>query len=321
MKAFSAIRKRISNAHPDHHAIVRGMVWVALFVFVGKLVGAAKEMVIAYRYGISGQVDAYLFIYNLTSWPVSVWFSILTMVLVPLAVRIRQNASAELPRFRAELFAFTLILGCDLTLIFWFGLPMLLRSSWLGLSISTVSIANDITPYMVALVPLGLLASLFSAWMMSSGRHANTLLESVPALAILVALLVLPADGVEPLIWGTLAGFICHVASLTIPLAWRGEIEAPRFTSHSPQWPMFWKGFGIMLVGQTLTSFIGIVDQFFAARLDTGAIAAISYANRILALILGLGATAVSRATLPVFQESNYKKESNCNVSPCFGYG
>ena len=301
MKVFAAIRQRISNAHPDHHAIVRGMVRVALFVFLGKLVGAAKEMVIAYRYGISDQLDAYLFTFNLISWPVSVWFSVLTMVLVPLAARIRQNASAELPRFRAELFAFTLVLGCDLTLIFWFGLPMLLRSSWLGLSISTVSIANDIIPDMVALVPLGLLASLFSAWMMSTGRHANTLLESVPALAILVALLILPTDGVEPLIWGTLAGFICHVASLAIPLAWRDEIEAPRFTSHSPQWIVFWQGFGIMLVGQTLTSFIGIVDQFFAARLDTGAIATISYANRILALILGLGATAISRATLPVF--------------------
>lgn len=301
MKAFTAIRKRISNAHPDHHAIVRGLVWVALFVFLGKLVGAAKEMVIAYRYGVSDQVDAYLFTFNLISWPVSVWFSILTVVLVPLVAGIRQNASVELPRFRAELFAFTLVLGCDLTLIFWFGLPMLLRSSWLGLSISTVSIANDITPDMVALIPLGILASLFSAWMMSSGRHVNTMLESVPALAILVALLVLPSDGVEPLIWGTLAGYICHVASLAIPLAWMGEIEMPRFTSHSPQWAVFWQGFGIMLVGQTLTSFIGIVDQFFAARLDAGSIATISYANRILALILGLGATAVSRATLPIF--------------------
>lgn len=301
MKAFAVVRNRISNAHPDHRAIAQGMVWVALFVFLGKLAGAAKEMTIAYRYGVSDQVDAYLFIYNLINWPVGVWFSILTIVLVPLAARIRQTASTELPRFRAELFAFALVLGCDLALIFWFGLPVLLHASWVGLSISTVNIATDIVPDMVALAPLGILISLFSAWMMASGRHANTLLEGVPALAILVTLLILPSDGVEPLIWGTLAGFICHVTSLAVPLAWRGEIETPRFTSHSAQWPPFWQGFGIMLVGQTLMSFIGIIDQFFAARLDTGAIATISYANRILALILGLGATAVSRATLPVF--------------------
>jgi peptidoglycan biosynthesis protein MviN/MurJ (putative lipid II flippase) len=301
MKALAAIRKRIGNTHPDHHAIVRGMVWVALFVFVGKLAGAAKEMTIAYRYGISDQVDAYLFIYNLIGWPVSVWFSILTVVVVPLAARIRQDAPAELPLFRAELFAFSLVLGCDLALIFWFGLPVLLGSSWVGLSISTASIASDIVPNMVVLAPLGILISLFSAWMMSSGRHANTLLESVPALAILAALLVLPSGGVEPLVLGTLAGFICHLACLGVPLARKGEIEMPRFTSHSPQWSRFWQGFGIMVVGQTMSTFTGIVDQFFAAHMDTGAIATISYANRILALILGLGATAISRATLPVF--------------------
>ena len=54
--------------------------------------------------------------------------------------------------------------------------------------------------------------------MMSSGRYVNNLLESVPALAILAALLILPSGGIEPLVWGTLAGFICHAASLASPL-------------------------------------------------------------------------------------------------------
>ena len=59
-----------------------------------------------------------------------------------------------------------------------------------------------------------------------------------------------------------------------------------------------------MLAGQALMSFVGIIDQFFAAHLGTGAIATLSYANRILALILGLGATAVGRATLPIFSKA-----------------
>lgn len=59
-----------------------------------------------------------------------------------------------------------------------------------------------------------------------------------------------------------------------------------------------------MLAGQALMSFTGIVDQFFAARLGPGAIATLSYANRVLTLIVGVGAMAVSRATLPVFSRS-----------------
>lgn len=314
MNIFGAIRTRIRNLNPDHHAIFRGMLWVASFVFLGKLAGAAKEMVIAYRYGISNEVDAYLFVFNLITWPVSIWFSILNYVLVPLAARIRQDAPSELPRFRAELLAFALLLGCNLTLIAWFGLPALLHSSWVGLSTSTLSIATDIAPNMVALIPLSILSSLFSAWMLSSGRHANTLLESIPALTILTALLILPHNGTTPLVWGTLAGYIFHMSSLAGLLAWKGQVDLPRFTSHSPHWITFWQGFGVLLVGNTLMSFITIVDQFFAVHFGAGVIATLSYSNRVLALIIGLGATAVSRATLPVF--SKIKSQEGEQLQP-----
>ena len=312
MRIFSKIGKQLSTFNPDHRAIFRGLIYVAVFVFLGKLAGAAKEMVIAYRYGISSQVDAYLFVFNLTVLPVSVWFTILTYVLVPLAAKMRENTPADLQHFRAELLAFSLVVGVDLALLFWFGLPVLLRSSWLGLADSTIDIAIDIAPTMTALIPLGILVSLFSAWMLSSARHANTLLESVPALAILLAVLLGPQNGVQSLLWGTVAGFMLQALILASLLAWQKELEWPRFSSLSPQWPVFWQGFGIMLVGSGLGSLNGIIDQFFAARLDPGSIATISYANRILALLLGLGATAISRATLPVF--SRMKSQNGTEV-------
>lgn len=301
---FTRWTSRLRDAHPDHHAIARGMAWVALFVLLGSVARAAKEVAIAYRYGISAEVDAYLFVFNLMNWPVAVWLSVLTVVLVPLAARIQQNASAELPRFRSELLGLTLLLGLALAFLGWLGLPFLLRSSWTGLPDATVAVAITITPTLTLLAPMGVVISLFSAWMLAAGRHANTLLESVPALAILITLLASPIGGVEQLVWGTLAGFAFHLACLAVPLARQDEIEAPRFTRQSQQWAPFWQGFGIMLAGQALMSFTGIIDQFFAAHLGTGAIATLSYANRILALILGMGATMVSRATLPVFSNA-----------------
>ena len=280
------------------------MAWVALFVFVGKLAGAAKEMVVAYRYGVSAEVDAYLFVLNLVSWPVAIWFSVLTVVLVPLAARIRHTAAGELPRFRAELLGLALLLGLCLALIMGLGVWGLLQTSWTGLPPATVAMASGITPWLAGLAPMGVLISLWSAWTLAAGHHVNTLLEGVPALVLVVALLVWPVGGVEPLVWGTLAGFALHLAGLAWPLARRGEIEAPRWRRESPQWSGFWQGFGVMLAGQTLMSFTGIIDQFFAAHLDAGSIATLSYANRILALVLGLGATAVGRATLPVFSQA-----------------
>lgn len=300
--------KQNNNTH--HRAIFRGLVWVALFVFLGKIAGAVKEMAIAYRYGVSEQVDAYLFLFNLVSWPISVWLSVVSFMLVPTAAKLKENNPDQLPHFRAELLGFALLLGINLALIFWFGLPFLLSSPWVGLSASTVAIAGEIIPQIISLLPLGILVGLFSSWTLASGRHANTLLESVPALAILIAVLLMPHYGVWPLVWGTLAGFVAHVFTLGVPLAWRREMELPRFTSRSPQWPYFWKGFGVLLIGSGLGSLNGVVDQFFAAQLDSGSITRISYANRVLALILGLGATAISRATLPIFSKIKSQKEN-----------
>lgn len=311
MNLFGSIRARIHNAHPDHHAIAKGMAWIALFAFLGKLAGAAKEMAIAYRYGVSAEVDAYLFVFNLVSLPVGVWFSVLTVVLVPLVARIRQTASGELPGFRAELLGFALLFGAVLAFILWLGLPLLLRSSWAGLPVATATMAVNMVPTLVLLAPLGVLISLFSAWMLAAGRHANTLLESVPALVILLALLAFPGGGAEPLVWGTLAGFGFHLFSLAVPLGRCGEVDAPRFKRDSSPWSAFWHGFGVMLAGQVLMSFTGIIDQFFAAHLGTGAIATLSYANRVLALILGMGAMAVSRATLPIFSRAQAQGEKH----------
>jgi len=162
-------------------------------------------------------------------------------------------------------------------------------------------VALDAVP-MLALVPLiGLPIGLYSVWMLSRERHANTLYEGLPALGILFAVVLLPFDGVAPLLWGTLAGMAFQLAAVVLPSARDKEFGMPGFRRTSSHWPAFWQGFGIMMLGQAIMSLTTVIDQFFVAGLGSGAISTLGYANRVLALILGLGATAVSRATLPVF--------------------
>lgn len=297
------IRQHLADPDSQHRQIALGFVWVSLFVLVGKLAGAAKEMTIAWRYGVSATVDAYVFVFNLVSWPVSVWFSVLTVVLLPLVARLRSDTPGELPRFRAELLGLTLLLGLGLGLLAWLGLPALLRTGWLGLSGPALERGLQMTGGLALLAPLGTVISLFSSWLLAAGHHRNTLFEAIPAFTLLLALL-LPSWMPEPLVWGTVAGYALHAAALGTPLLYRGELPAPRLAQHSPAWRFFWASIGIMALGQVLNSLTNLLDQFFAAGLGEGALSTLSYANRILALILGLGATAVSRATLPVFSRA-----------------
>lgn len=295
------VRRQLADPQSQNRQIAEGFLWVSLFVFLGKLAGAGKEMAVAWRYGVSATVDAYVFIFNLVSWPVGIWSSILAVVLVPLAARLRNDDPQELPRFRSELFGFTILIGLGLGLLAWFLLPPLLRAGWLGLSGPVLAEAQRMAGGLALLPPLGVAIALFSTWLLAARRHRNTLFEAIPALTLLAFLLSPPGWVPEPLLWGTVAGFALHVAALALPLHRAGELSGPVFSLRSPAWRIFWAGIGVMAVGQAMTSATELVDQFLAARLDPGSLSTLSYANRVLALLMGLGATAVSRATLPVF--------------------
>ena len=176
------IYKRWASASAEHHQILRGMLWVSAFVLIGKLVGAAKEMVVAWRFGVGPEVDAYLFLLNLVLWPVGLWFGVLTTVLVPLASRFVRDDQADAARFRSELLGATLLLGVGLAVLCWVGLKLLLLTSASGLSPAASAAAEGMLLRMVLLAPLGVLVGLFSTWMLVSELHANTLMESIPAI-------------------------------------------------------------------------------------------------------------------------------------------
>jgi len=266
--------------------------------------GAAKEMAVAYRYGISPEVDAYLFVFGLASWPIGVWLSVLSIVLVPLAGRIAQCERKEMALFRSELLGLSLLLSCLAAVLVWVGLTTCLRSGWAGLPPQAATIADTMSQTLAWLPAIGVIIGLFSAWTLSAGRHTNTLLEAVPAVVLLVCVLSMPG-GTEPLVWGTLIGFGVHAACLLTSLLRRREIEAPRFSRLSRHWPAFWQGFGVMLLAQATMSLVQVADQVVAARLDSGSIATLGYSNRIVSLVLGIGATAVGRAALPIFANAH----------------
>src|SRR5688572_19793035 len=98
-----------------HREIARSMAWIALVGFMGKIAGAIKEVAIAARFGTSEVVDAYVLVMSLNAWPLAVWFSVLTVVIVPLAARISSEAPDHLPRFRAETLGLGLLVGLVLT--------------------------------------------------------------------------------------------------------------------------------------------------------------------------------------------------------------
>jgi putative peptidoglycan lipid II flippase len=313
MLSFSIFQRfimRWRDAHADYRKITLNILVLSLFLIIAKIIAAGKEMVVAWKYGTSATIDAYLFAYNLVNLPVSIWMSVIFVVLIPLATKISKNDHQGLIKFRAELLAVTIVVGvCG----YWGilkAIGFLVEFDICGLDSITKKIVLEMAPGIALIFPLGIITVLWSVWTMVRGSNWNTLYEGIPAGGILIATLFFP-PAADILIWGTVGGFLAQALCLLFPLVRSGNFELPQWRLDSVHWDPFRRGFITVLGAQVIMATTGILDQFIAARLGEGSIATIGYASRIIALILGLLVSTVGRATFPIFSNAAIEDENH----------
>lgn len=302
------MRACLTGIQLEHKQVARGVLTVGAFVLLAKLIAMVKEMAVAWRYGTDPIVDAYLFVFNLIQYPANIWSGVIGVVLVPFAIRLRHIAPHDLATFRAELLGASIITAGVLGVVAWLVIPWLVQQPWIGLAVEQVALAIAIVAPAAAILAVSVLSAVWAAWTMAGNRHINTLLEATPALMILLGVLVL--GGLNTLMWATLVGFVLQAVLLLLGVKARGDVELPSFVLSSPHWHSFLSGLGVLLLSQSLIGALGLVDHLFAARLGVGAISSLGYADRVLSLILTLGATTVGRALLPVLSRAHMQSKN-----------
>lgn len=287
------------NLHPQHLGILRGLVTVTVFLAIAKVVAGFKEMAVAARYGVSPAIDSYVLLTNLINWPVAVWTSTVTTALVPLVIKTNQSDPGEAIRFKREAFGLTLALGLVGAVVTAGALNLALGRGWLGAAPSVTAEAIGQTPVLSATFAFGLAYGLLSTFLMAGKSYANSLLDGVQALVILMVVAVMSTGGSGPLIWATAIGLGVQVL-LCLPFQPEGgRTLGPVLALKSPLWGTVFRGAGLVALGQVAMSGTAVLDQLFAAKLGAGANATLGYAIRLTALVISLGTIAVSRALLP----------------------
>lgn len=296
--------KRLQQAHGDNKAILRSIFWLAIFVLGAKGIAAFKEVAIAYRYGTSEVLEGYLLVFNLANQPVSLLLTVMTSVLVPALVRARQNGTPNGLKWQRQITAWVWIAAVAMSALVAAVLPPMLSRGWLGLTHQGQVTAMTLLPALAAMVGLGIVAAWHACQLMSVQRHTNTFLESLPAMGILAAVLIWPAPGPDPLLWGTLAGFAVQAVVMAWVARAAGFPIRPAWPPGQPLEPALASNIGWLLATQALMGVTVVVDQIVLAHLPAGSLATYGYANRMMALILTLGTIVLGRALLPVLSGS-----------------
>jgi peptidoglycan biosynthesis protein MviN/MurJ (putative lipid II flippase) len=167
----------------------------------------------------------------------------------------------------------------------------------LGVS-ADASALQRAAPFMAWLVPLGLLAALCSAWLISANRYSLTILEVIPAVTLIVVLLF--SARFDGLLWGITVGTALQVVAMGLLLRASGGLPRPRLGWKAEPWSGLLRGTAGLLAGQILFTAVPLVDPLLAANMGEAAVATISYANRLVLGLQGLLGVAVQRACLPL---------------------
>jgi len=298
---IGSIRRRLSSPHSYHGRIARGALQIGLLTLLAKIFVAGREIAIAWRFGVSGTADAYALALTATTWLPTMIAGVMAVVLVPRLVGVTRSADRR-TGFIAELNGTVLALGFAVAVLTWLAAPaasMLLASR-------NEPRTLELTAWMSAqLAPIALLivvSAYLSTRLQAREAYGFSVTEAVPALVIALFVIspgLLP--GPQSLIAGTVLGYLLQVLVL-VAMVRKGDppLGASRLGHSSSEWSSLYNSILLMMAGQVLITASIPIDQAFAARIGEGAVATISYTNRIVTLFSGLGTIVVGRALLPV---------------------
>jgi putative peptidoglycan lipid II flippase len=298
---IARLAQRSRSLHGNHRRIASGALWVGLFVLAAKLCVAAREMAIAWRYGIGPAVDAYQFSLTIVNWLPMMLSGVAVVVLVPRFVALAKSP-AQYRHFVAELNGTLLLLGGVVALLTWASVPAATDLLTRGLDPATAALTRQMSRWLAPLAMVTVLSGYLSARLQARESYAYSFVEAVPAILIAAFVIAAPAGRfAEPLILGTLIGFLLQLIWLA-QMTHRKDRPLGRlsFRHRHAEWAGVAPALLVMALGQIVITSTIPIDQAFAASVGDGTVAILGYANRIIGLLTALGYVVFARALLPV---------------------
>jgi putative peptidoglycan lipid II flippase len=287
-----------------HRQVFSAAVIVAVFTFVAKVASAAKEMLVAHRFGTSTDVDAFLLALLMPSFAISVVASSLRTALIPTYVDVREHDG---PAAAQRLLSSSLVLGLGLmagaALVLVLVVPSALPLFARGFSADAVRLTTLLSYWLIPSVILAGVTTVGSAVLHAHQRFTvpSAAPLAIPAFAVVALLAGGRAWGIHALAVGMAIGFVVEAAVIVVAVRREGVSLVPRWRGMTPAVRKVIGQYWPMVAGTLVMGSNPVVDSIMAATLGPGSVAALGYGGKVNSLILAVGASSVAAAVLPHF--------------------
>jgi len=255
---------------------------VTLFTALHLGVSFLNQVVLAYLFGVSAEMDAFLAAGALPLAVLGLVIGELGFVLVPLLAHRRENPQ-ELAETASRLFSLLAVAGLGIALLGVAGHGWILRlTTHAAIPSATLELAIALAPWIWLLVGLNFVCSFFTGLCHFHRRFAlPAVVLSLPYLGMIVGGLEWsPGFGIRSVVYGWTAGTLVKTVVLAAGI-WKESGLSFRWTLGHPLNREL--GMSLVPLGVALLPFtvLPVVDVFWASGLPHGSVSALGYASRI----------------------------------------
>jgi putative peptidoglycan lipid II flippase len=294
---------------------------IAIVTLLSKIVGYAREVLVAKYFGATAQTDAFLIAMLIPSLILGLFSSgIQTVIIREYAEKKTKNIEDAKIFVNQVFFIFSVVLSIVSAVLILFS-PLFIKMVAFGFAGERLTLASNLMKFLTPFGFMIVLSGLFTGLFQAEGQFLY------PAVVGLVANMLIPLSLVflAPLmgIWSwtlgqNLFGFVLFFAMFFV-LRFRWKFF-DIFEVRKIRWDEIFEFVRIMLpivVIGGIGFIYQIIDKTVASFLPNGSISALNFAQKVFLIPYGLFATSISISVYPSF--SNYAvKEDNDNYAILF---
>jgi putative peptidoglycan lipid II flippase len=297
-----------SDSEPSLVAANRGVLTSAALLggttVLVKLVAFAKDWLVARRFGAGDELDAFLVAFLIPSFAVAVLANSFASAFVPSYLRVVEHQGrAAAQRLVARLLGVASVVLIAVTLLLAGGARFVLPWIGSGFDAEKLALCESLLYVVLGILVVSGFSAIFGGVLNALEHFAMPALApmAIPVSSVLVFWSGQQRLGIYALAAGTLLGFILECVLLGVAMYRYGLLPWPRWRGvegslHHVGWQYVTVAIGALLMNSST-----VVDQSMAASLGSGNISILTYANKIVALVLTIVAVSLSTVLFPRF--------------------
>jgi putative peptidoglycan lipid II flippase len=272
-----------------------------IITIVAQMVGFLREVTLSYFYGTSFVSDAYLISLTIPETIFAFISAAIATSYIPMYSRISLNKDIDMANaFTSNILNFIFVLSTILIFVGLIFTEQIIKIFASGFEGETLNLAVSFTKISIFGMWFSGLISILSSFLQMKNRFIIVSLMSIPLnISIIFFIWLSEKFNVYYLSYGTVIGLVLQFL-LIFPLVYKSGFSYRFILDIHDNYLKKIISLSIpVIIGVSVSQINTIVDRTMASHLSAGSISALSYSNRINALILGLFVATIITVIYP----------------------